>query len=615
MEMTKTKRREWVKTATIIFLTVLLLLTFFSNTIMNRSLPEVATEYVQSGSINAKIRGSATVTAKESYDVTLNQSRKIRSVLVRTGDKVSVGDVLFTLEEMESSELKQAQETLRDMELNYQKSLVTASNGTATDNREVDKLRQAYDDALAVFRLYSSGDPSQIALELKTEEAELQYRQQLAEEAQQDYTDASADSGYTDTMSQITALEGQIALLEDALSKNDYLLGDFRSDWELERLIEEITYAGTVTAREHEQYGLFLEYTNNDPLAMEICADVYSGAGQLQYYMQLSETSEDLSLAEEIRSAFVKVARAELLPQLKELRDTRGELETCRETASYLEQELEHCKAYAERAKQAVLDQQAVVDELRLAATAGETLISAQQALEDKVFQTNLGDTESLDLQHAREAIAAQQALVAELSADADGQEIRSDVAGVVETIHISAGNTAGAQTPVITIIEADRGYTLNIPVTAEQARQVKIGDTADITNYWSNDITAVLENIINDPQNPGRGKVLVFRLTGDGVEPGVNLTLSIGQRSANYDNLVPNSAIRSDANGSFVLVVMAKNSPLGNRYVATRADVNILASDDTTTAVSGLSGGDFVITTSSAPIEAGDQVRLVDNG
>ncbi len=615
MEMTKTKRREWVKTATIIFLTVLLLLTFFSNTIMNRSLPEVATEYVQSGSINAKIRGSATVTAKESYDVTLNQSRKIRSVLVRTGDKVSVGDVLFTLEEMESSELKQAQETLRDMELNYQKSLVTASNGTATDSREVDKLRQAYDDALAVFRLYSSGDPSQIALELKTEEAELQYRQQLAEEAQQDYTDASANSGYTDTMSKISALEGQIALLEDALSKNDYLLGDFRSDWELERLIEEISYAGTVTAREHEQYGLFLEYTNNDPLAMEICADVYSGAGQLQYYMQLSETSEDLSLAEEIRSAFVKVARAELLPQLKELRDARGEMETCQANASYLEQELEHCKAYAERAKQAVSDQQAVVDELRLAATAGETLISAQQALEDKVFQTNLGDTESLDLQHAREAIAAQQALVAELSADADGQEIRSDVAGVVETIHISAGNTAVAQTPVITIIEADRGYTLNIPVTAEQARQVKIGDTADITNYWSNDITAVLENIINDPQNPGRGKVLVFRLTGDGIEPGANLTLSIGQRSANYDNLVPNSAIRSDANGSFVLVVMAKNSPLGNRYVATRADVNILASDDTTTAVSGLSGGDFVITTSSAPIEAGDQVRLVDNG
>jgi hypothetical protein len=90
---------------------------------------------------------------------------------------------------------------------------------------------------------------------------------------------------------------------------------------------------------------------------------------------------------------------------------------------------------------------------------------------------------------------------------------------------------------------------------------------------------------------------------------------LSIGQRSANYDSLVPNSAIRRDANGTFVLVVTAKSSPLGNRYMATRADVRVLASDDTTSAVSGLAYGDFVITTSSKPLEAGDMVRLPDNG
>ena len=36
------KKREWVKTAAIIFLTVMLILTFFSNTFMNYSLPEVA---------------------------------------------------------------------------------------------------------------------------------------------------------------------------------------------------------------------------------------------------------------------------------------------------------------------------------------------------------------------------------------------------------------------------------------------------------------------------------------------------------------------------------------------------------------------------------------------
>ena len=43
------RKREWVKTAAIIFLAVLLVLTFFSKTIMNASLPEVAAQQAASG--------------------------------------------------------------------------------------------------------------------------------------------------------------------------------------------------------------------------------------------------------------------------------------------------------------------------------------------------------------------------------------------------------------------------------------------------------------------------------------------------------------------------------------------------------------------------------------
>ena len=70
---------------------------------------------------------------------------------------------------------------------------------------------------------------------------------------------------------------------------------------------------------------------------------------------------------------------------------------------------------------------------------------------------------------------------------------------------------------------------------------------------------------------------------------------------------------MRSDNNGSFVLLVTSKSSPLGNRYTATRVSVNVLASDDTSTAVTGLSAGDFVLTTSSKPVSSGMQVRLAD--
>lgn len=94
----------------------------------------------------------------------------------------------------------------------------------------------------------------------------------------------------------------------------------------------------------------------------------------------------------------------------------------------------------------------------------------------------------------------------------------------------------------------------------------------------------------------------------------GQSLSLQIGQRSQNYDMIVPNSAIREDNNGKFILVVEAKSSPLGTRYYAVRYDVEVLASDDTQSAISGgLYGYESVITTSTKPVEAGQLVRLPD--
>ena len=101
----KPKKREWVKNAAIIFLAVMLVLTFFSNTIMNRTLPEVVTRYVEPGSIDAKVRIKGTVAAQESYEVIIDQTHTVASVAVKVGQPVSTGDLLFTLEAGDSDEL------------------------------------------------------------------------------------------------------------------------------------------------------------------------------------------------------------------------------------------------------------------------------------------------------------------------------------------------------------------------------------------------------------------------------------------------------------------------------------------------------------------------------
>ena len=178
--------------------------------------------------------------------------------------------------------------------------------------------------------------------------------------------------------------------------------------------------------------------------------------------------------------------------------------------------------------------------------------------------------------------------------------------------IAITAGSNANAETPLITLNLTDRGYTVKISVTNEQAKKVKVGDTAELVNFWGGDAVATLDQITNSQSSGNR--TLVFTLTGD-IQAGQNITLSIGQKSANYDALIPLSGLREDSNGKFVYVLQSKNSPLGSRYIATRVTVQELARDDKSAAVSGISQGDFIITTSNKPVEAGKQVRLADNG
>ena len=266
-----------------------------------------------------------------------------------------------------------------------------------------------------------------------------------------------------------------------------------------------------------------------------------------------------------------------------------------------------------ERIQQRIEDLQDYISNLNDAQSAAATLDSAKEALEDATFALSLGNADALRLQKDKEDIEKKKSEITELEEKSDAVEVKARVSGVISAVNITAGNTANAETPLATITIKDRGYTVRISCTADQSRRVTIGDQAKLSNYYSGGVTATLEKIIPDPQNPQTGRFLVFRLTGEGVQPGSNVTLAIGQKSATYEALIPNSALRSDTNGNYVLVVVEKSNALSTRYTARRVDVTVLASDDTQTAVVGLSPGDFVITTSNRPIEAGAQVRLPD--
>ena len=90
MKKLEGNRKDWIKNILIIFLVVLLLLTFFSNTIMNYSLAEVSSTYITSGSISTAIRGTGTIQSVDPYNVTISEGRKVESVNVKKGDTVTI---------------------------------------------------------------------------------------------------------------------------------------------------------------------------------------------------------------------------------------------------------------------------------------------------------------------------------------------------------------------------------------------------------------------------------------------------------------------------------------------------------------------------------------------
>ena len=651
MEETKVSKREWVKTAAIIFLAILLVLTFFSNTIMNATLPEVAAQQIEGGTINAKIRGSGTVGANETYDVTINQTRKIASVLVKVGQSVNAGDTLFLLEAQESDEVKAAQDELDQLELSYEKSLIDAGNTSAKENHEVQKARDAYNEALALYHQYSTVDASQLAAEKTKAEQQLTLLQQASKVAQEQYDARTAEKSNLEN--QASELKAQTASLRTILDKQgelDAANNTLKQD-EIQYINDYnrvLTIAGQDAqvamsyARYPETLAQKLEDTDLNGVSTTsmnsvspLTEDDNTGAGTNPSGGTTITTDPRLKRAQEMAKAYITIATDRekvnsLQTEVNRLvEDTSGVNSVYEANAMYqstlsgynqiqqqlatFDAETQGLKQAADAAAQAVTDQQAVVQKLTDAGSAAETVKSTKSALEELLFTQQLGDSSYLDMQAAKENIEKKKEALAKLTANADELEVKAKVGGVVASIEVTAGNSIGPDTPLAKLNVADRGYTIKISVTAEQAKRVKVGDKADVVNYWGGNVEAVLENIARDPNTSGNN-LLVFKLTGD-VDPNTNLTLSIGQKSANYDALVPNSAVRTDNNGSFVLALTSKSTPLSTRYTATRVPVQVLAQDDTMSAISGIGAGEFVITTSTKPIEAGTQVKLADNG
>ena len=638
-----------MKTAAIVFLTIMLLLTFFSNTIMNYSLPEVSAKYVQSGSLSEQIRGTAAVEAAQQYEVKYTgASRVVQAVEVKQGDTVEKGQVLLRFEEGESPDLQQAQSDLEAKQDEYRTKLLDAGVDYSTDELSIKNLQED------IARLKESLGGSDDYLKKLDEQKALEDKINDLTKQSNELTKESKvfEDELTRITEQLTALSGDdYESLDDVYSKElsplydnvvKYKAEKEKYDKKVEQITKELGKEVTnedIINKQAEIEKLQSQLSSLNQKYLDALFD--DKADIISINQSISDTNTDLGKARsELYELYNKQTTSNLISQklktatnnqttfTNSFTNAENKLNLKKiEVSKKLNAEKKSVKAKADKKNSELDDVKAEIEDVKLDKTQADADLETINSIESKERDLEsqrlaLQKKQKDDLVAAGKDDIATEALqrdikrleekVEKLKADAAGGEITAQVAGVISSMKIVAGETLESGTSVASIEMTEKGYTASFSVTLDQAKKVKVGDNADIQYFWGGEAQAKLTQIKAD-QSDSQKKQLVFDVTGD-VTPGQSLQLVLGGKGQPYECIIPNNAIKEDSNGKFVLTVVAKSSPLGNRYIAKRADITVLASDGVNTAVTGVVQSDFIISTSTKPINAGDQVRLVDD-
>lgn len=745
MEDTSAKRRSWIKNIAIIFLTLMLILTLFSNTFMNMSLPQVATQYSRSGSITTQITGTGTVQAKDTYLVTAENSTKIKDVGVKVGSQVQIGDILYILEDDGSDQLIDAISKLAGYKSEYNDTLALVSpdysaklleisrakDDLAKEKAELNALNKKLAEANSVLQatdketseitkqknrldakitatnnkitaLESAGavynekespvtllanakknlselEAAIAAAELNNTRAEAtkESREETLEKKEEKKADAEyALSEYQKTIGSSTASDATVLSMQRSLDQLELDLRRLIEDYEIDIQKVKQTYENdpTIIAKNNALSTYWLLMSNpaatqaqrEDAYSAYLAAERAAVEAETAYQNGLNNSPLKRTIEDKERA--IKLAKEDLAKEQKKLEqsstqestlqayknavtaaeterkaaekavsDAEKALTAAKAELTTLTGKLPVAKSTVELYENVILLEElnAELKVIEAEAEAAEIKGSIDEEIKAKQAvitpkERNLADLE-LALESLRkesektsgiyedklkildDTIKAQEKIVADLSDSERVATVTAPVAGTVTSLGYVAGQSISLGSTIAEIQITEKGCKATFSVTVEQANRIRVGDSASVQYYWGPQISSVIESIQPDSSNPQKSRIVTIAITGS-VTIGTQLTFIIGQRSQNYDCVIPHSAIRTDSDGKYVLVVDAKSTPLGNRYTARKVPVQVLAEDDSNVAVSGLSYGEFMITTSSVPIESGMQVRLIES-
>jgi multidrug resistance efflux pump len=545
------KNRKWVIRAAVAFVLILGLLTFFSNTIMNATIPKVVVESAYRGNLSYTNSQTGTAKAEGVTEVKGIEGREIASVVLSNYDRVSPGDVILTLKPVTDTT---ALDTLEEQLLALQREAEYAARQPST-SVDYSVYLQAIVDAEAALAQANSTLSAAMNREATLTAAQgvinANSSTAIAQQAEVDAASASLEAINVE----ISQNQNQISVLDDRIAV--------------------FTTLGTPTP------------SPADPGVITPTPV----AGSIE---ELCAQRQALVEENEILQANLADAQARLNNAASQLATTNTAIENANATIE------------AANSLPSVTSAQAAVN------TANSALTAAREAYTNIQITTGITADQAQDsVEDRNENIAELTEQIAELSETMEATEIRATAAGYIYGMTTAVGDVLVKDQVLLQIIPDNVSCTVSFTFEESVASNFSIGMELSVDSYWIDKV--VIVSIKPDASDPRNKRTVKCSIEGN-VMPGEQITVVADRANSDYDCVVPSSAVYEDNSGTFIYVVEQTSTVLGDKCIVHRVKVTVEATDGARTAISGenIEGAQIVVR-SEKPLHDGDRVRLTD--
>lgn len=236
-------------------------------------------------------------------------------------------------------------------------------------------------------------------------------------------------------------------------------------------------------------------------------------------------------------------------------------------------------------------------------------IANAENAVKAAESALNQGQTQLVQASGSArdERVAAQRALVRQMHASVQSVQVQYDnmilVApfdGVITNLYTEVGQIVSATAPAVSLISKGQ-YELTVSVSEVDIAEISIGDEASVQfdayddDYFTAHVVRISPNAILTDGVRVFEITLVFDQVNEKIRDGLSADIDITTARREDVIAIPTRSIYQDADGKFVRIITPEET-----VAKVRVETGLRGSDGKSEVVSGLTGGETIVTFAS---------------